>query len=171
MVALETISGVIVPSIPLHVVILAAGEGKRMCSRLAKVLQPIAGRPMLTHVVHAANALAPEAIHVVYGHHGDQVRDALRAFPYLRWVRQERQKGTGHAVQCVMPDIPDEARVLVLYGDAPLITTSTLCKLLEIPHKFVVLASKPQDPSGYGRLICDTQGNVVAVIEHHDAKP
>ena len=99
-------------SAPLHVVILAAGEGKRMKSALPKVLQPVAGRPMLAHVIEAARALAPAALHIVYGHGGEQVRAAFAADADLRWDEQTRQLGTGHALAQAMPDIPDAARVL-----------------------------------------------------------
>ena len=107
-------------STPLHVVVLAAGEGKRMKSNLPKVLQKIAGMPMLGHVIATARTLAPAGIHVVYGHGGDQVRAAFADQPDLRWAEQTERKGTGHAVQQAIASIPDDARVLVLYGDAPL---------------------------------------------------
>src|SRR5690606_21397617 len=99
---------------PLHVVILAAGEGKRMKSALPKVLQPVAGRPMLAHVVATARALSPAAIHVVHGHGGGQVRAAFAGDGDLSWVEQARQLGTGHAVQQALPAIPAGSRVLVL---------------------------------------------------------
>ena len=97
---------------PLSVVILAAGQGKRMKSALPKVLQPLAGHPLLAHVLDTATALAPELVHVVYGHGGEAVRSAVRA-PNLRWVLQAEQLGTGHAVQQAMPGVPDEHMVLV----------------------------------------------------------
>ncbi|HEY0333448.1 MAG TPA: NTP transferase domain-containing protein, partial [Stenotrophomonas sp.] len=106
---------------PLHVVILAAGEGKRMKSNLPKVLQPIAGRPMLAQVIDAARALEPSVIHVVYGHGGEQVRAAFADQADLKWAEQSQQLGTGHAVAQASDDIPDAASVLVLYGDVPLI--------------------------------------------------
>jgi bifunctional N-acetylglucosamine-1-phosphate-uridyltransferase/glucosamine-1-phosphate-acetyltransferase GlmU-like protein len=118
---------------PLHVVILAAGEGKRMKSALPKVLQAIAGRPMLAHVVDAARALRPAAVHVVYGHGGDAVRAAFADQAGLEWAEQDRQLGTGHAVRQAMPKVPDGAQVLVLYGDVPLITAETLQRLLAAP--------------------------------------
>src|SRR5215472_10246211 len=98
---------------PLSIVILAAGEGKRMKSALPKVLQPLAGRSLLQHVIDTARTLAPSAIHVVYGHGGEQVRTALAGAP-VSWTLQERQLGTGHAVEQAMPQIPDDHRVLVL---------------------------------------------------------
>src|SRR6516162_9414281 len=120
---------------PLSVVILAAGEGKRMRSALPKVLQPLAGRPLLQHVIDTARTLKPAAIHVVYGHGGERVREAL-AHEQLSWTLQEERLGTGHAVRQAMPHIPDAHQVLVLYGDVPLITHATLARLLQLagPH-------------------------------------
>ena len=100
-------------SAPLHVVILAAGEGKRMKSALPKVLQSIAGRPMLAHVIDTARALQPDGIHIVHGHGGDQVRAAFAAQGDLHWAEQATQLGTGHAVQQAMPDVADDARTAV----------------------------------------------------------
>src|SRR5688572_16431974 len=110
---------------PLHVVVLAAGEGKRMKSALPKVLMPLAGRPMLAHVLDTARALGAAAIHVVHGHGGAQVQEAFAADADLVWAEQKQQLGTGHAVRQAMPGIPDTARVLVLYGDVPLITVAS----------------------------------------------
>lgn len=154
---------------PLHVVILAAGEGKRMKSALPKVLQPIAGRPMLAHVIDAARELAPAGIHVVFGHGGEQVRAAFAGQPDLQWAEQAHQLGTGHAVQQAMPGIPDDARVLVLYGDVPLITAATLRRLLDAPRPIAVLGAEPVDPTGYGRIVRDSEGHVAAIVEHKDA--
>ncbi|MDG6348674.1 bifunctional UDP-N-acetylglucosamine diphosphorylase/glucosamine-1-phosphate N-acetyltransferase GlmU [Luteimonas sp. 8-5] len=154
---------------PLHVVILAAGEGKRMKSSLPKVLQPIAARPMLAHVVDTARALQPAAIHVVFGHGGDQVRSAFAAQAGLRWAEQASQLGTGHAVQQALPGVPDDARVLVLYGDVPLITADTLGRLLDAPGALAVLAAEPADPTGYGRIVRDAEGNVARIVEQKDA--
>lgn len=154
---------------PLHVVILAAGEGKRMKSALPKVLQAIAGKSMLAHVVDTARQLAPAGIHVVFGHGGAQVRAAFANQLDLHWAEQSRQLGTGHAVQQAMPAIPDHARVLVLYGDVPLITAATLQRLLDAPRPLAVLAAEPLDPTGYGRIVRDTEGHVAAIVEHKDA--
>ena len=154
---------------PLHVVILAAGEGKRMKSDRPKVLQAIAGKPMLGHVVDAARALGAAAIHVVYGHGGDQVRQAFAAQTDLHWAEQARQLGTGHAVQQAMPAIPDPARVLVLYGDVPLIRAESLQALLDAPGALAVLAAELADPTGYGRLVLDGNGLVRAIVEQKDA--
>ncbi len=156
-------------SAPLHVVILAAGEGKRMKSSLPKVLQTIAAQPMLAHVIDSARALQPAGIHVVYGHGGDQVRAAFAAQADLHWAEQAQQLGTGHAVQQAMPAVPDHAKVLVLYGDVPLIRSETLQQLLNAPGRLAVLAAEPNDPSGYGRIVRDAQGRVAAIVEHKDA--
>ena len=153
----------------LHVVILAAGEGKRMRSSLPKVLHRIAGRPMLAHVIAAARALAPEGIHIVYGHGGEQVRAAFADQPDLEWAEQARQLGTAHAVQQATPTIPDGANVLVLYGDVPLITPATLRRLLDAPGRLAVLAAEMPDPTGYGRILRDAEGRVSAIVEHKDA--
>ncbi|MFT3763297.1 MAG: bifunctional UDP-N-acetylglucosamine diphosphorylase/glucosamine-1-phosphate N-acetyltransferase GlmU [Pseudoxanthomonas sp.] len=154
---------------PLHVVILAAGEGKRMKSALPKVLQPIAGQPMLAHVIAAARGLSPAAIHVVHGHGGEQVCAAFASQPDLQWAEQSRQLGTGHAVQQAVPGIPDEAAVLVLYGDVPLIRTETLQRLLAAEGRLKVLVAEPDDPTGYGRIVRDEAGKVAAIVEHKDA--
>ena len=142
-------------SAPLHVVILAAGEGKRMQSALPKVLQAIAGRPMLAHVIDAARALQPAGIHIVHGHGGEQVRAAFAAQADLHWAEQSAQLGTGHAVQQAMPGVSDDARVLVLYGDVPLITAASLRVLLDAPGRLAVLAAELHDPTGYGRILRD----------------
>ena len=154
---------------PLHVIILAAGEGKRMKSARPKVLQPIAGRPMLAHVIDAALALGAAAIHVVHGHCGDQVQAAFADQPDLHWAEQAEQLGTGHAVQQAMPGVPDEARVLVLYGDVPLIRADSLRALLAEAGPLVVLGANLADPTGYGRLQLDHDGRVAAIVEHKDA--
>ena len=153
----------------LHAVILAAGEGKRMKSARPKVLQPIAGQPMLAHVIAAARGLQPAGVHVVYGHGGDQVRATFAAQDDLQWAEQVQQLGTGHAVQQAMPDIPDEARVLVLYGDVPLIRAETLQRLLDAPGRLTVLVAEPADPTGYGRIVRDEAGKVAAIVEQKDA--
>ncbi len=154
---------------PLHVVILAAGEGKRMRSSLPKVLHRIGGKPMLAQVIAAARALSPEGIHVVYGHGGEQVRAAFEDQPDLHWSEQARQLGTAHAVQQAMPNVPDGAQVLVLYGDVPLITPQTLRPLLATPGRLAVLAAELADPTGYGRIMRDAEGRVASIVEHKDA--
>ncbi len=154
---------------PLSVVILAAGQGKRMKSDLPKVLQPLAGHPLLAHVLDAAGALKPAMIHVVYGHGGEQVRLAVRA-PNLRWVLQAEQLGTGHAVQRAMPGIPDDHDVLVLYGDVPLIRAASLCELLALagPNSMGLLTAMFDDPTGYGRVVRGARGQVLRVVEQKD---
>ena len=154
---------------PLHVIVLAAGEGKRMKSALPKVLQKIAGRPMLAQVIDTARALQPAGIHVVYGHGGDAVRAAFDDQRDLQWAEQAQQLGTGHAVQQAMPDVPDDVRVLVLYGDVPLITAASLQRLLDAPGRLAVLAAELDDPAGYGRIVRDPEGRVAAIVEHKDA--
>ncbi|WP_202839705.1 bifunctional UDP-N-acetylglucosamine diphosphorylase/glucosamine-1-phosphate N-acetyltransferase GlmU [Luteimonas saliphila] len=156
-------------STPLHVVILAAGEGKRMKSSLPKVLQKVAGRPMLAHVIATARELQPAGIHVVHGHGGDRVREAFAAQDDLQWAEQARQLGTGHAVRQAMPDVPDDARVLVMYGDAPLFTAATLRRLLGADGRLALLVAELDDPTGYGRVLRDAEGRVAAVVEEKDA--
>ncbi|QSX74673.1 bifunctional UDP-N-acetylglucosamine diphosphorylase/glucosamine-1-phosphate N-acetyltransferase GlmU [Lysobacter arenosi] len=153
----------------LHVVILAAGEGKRMKSATAKVLQKIAGRPMLAHVIDTARRLGADGIHVVYGHGGEQVRAAFADQTDLHWTEQEQRLGTGHALQQAMPTVPQDARVLVLYGDVPLITDETLKHLLAAPGRIAVLVADLEDPTGYGRIVRDPQGRVGRIVEHKDA--
>jgi bifunctional UDP-N-acetylglucosamine pyrophosphorylase/glucosamine-1-phosphate N-acetyltransferase len=155
------------PAASLHVVILAAGEGKRMKSARPKVLMPLAGRPMLGHVLETARALNPAAIHIVYGHGGDQVRAAF-ADPDLSWVRQAEQRGTGHAVKLAMSAVPDDARVLVLYGDVPLIGRDTLEGLLMTAGPLSALVTQLEVPYGYGRIIRDGIGRVRAIVEEKD---
>jgi bifunctional UDP-N-acetylglucosamine pyrophosphorylase / glucosamine-1-phosphate N-acetyltransferase len=154
----------------LHVVILAAGQGTRMKSAHPKVLQPLAGRPLLAHVLGRALGLGAHATHVVYGHGGDAVP---AAFPDadVRWVLQAEQLGTGHAVAQAMPGIPDDATVLVLYGDVPLIEAATLRPLVEAARagRFALLGVRLEDPTGYGRIIRDAGGRVVRIVEQKDA--
>jgi bifunctional UDP-N-acetylglucosamine pyrophosphorylase / glucosamine-1-phosphate N-acetyltransferase len=155
---------------PLSVVILAAGQGKRMRSDLPKVLQPVAGRPLLKHVIDAAKALQPAATYVVYGHGGDRVRDALKD-EQVSWVLQAERLGTGHAVMQAAPAIPDDHIVLVLYGDVPLISTATLNELLTLagPKQVGLLTMIVPDPTGYGRVVRDKRGLVEKVVEQKDA--
>jgi bifunctional UDP-N-acetylglucosamine pyrophosphorylase / glucosamine-1-phosphate N-acetyltransferase len=155
---------------PLTVVILAAGEGKRMKSALPKVLQPLAGRPLLEHVVACAQALAPAGITIVYGHGGEQVRAALGTAP-VSWALQAERRGTGHALQQAMATIPDAHRVLVLYGDVPLLEPATLTALLgraAAPH-LALLTVELADPSGYGRIVRNARGQVQRNVEEKDA--
>ena len=154
---------------PLHVIILAAGAGKRMKSLLPKVLQPVAGRPMLAHVIETARQLQPAGIHVVHGHGGEAVRAAFPGKGDLVWAEQLQQLGTGHAVLQAMPAVPDTAQVLVLYGDVPLIRADTLRALLHDAPRLAVLAAELDDPTGYGRIVRDAEGKVAAIVEQKDA--
>jgi bifunctional UDP-N-acetylglucosamine pyrophosphorylase/glucosamine-1-phosphate N-acetyltransferase len=150
------------------VIILAAGEGKRMKSAKPKVLLPLAGRPMLAHVLDAARALQPARIHIVHGHRGEQVQAAFSDADNTTWVHQPEQRGTGHAVKLAMPGIPDAARVLVLYGDVPLIRTDTLRTLLGLEAPLAALVTQLDDPHGYGRVVRDGRGRVRAIVEEKD---
>jgi bifunctional UDP-N-acetylglucosamine pyrophosphorylase / glucosamine-1-phosphate N-acetyltransferase len=155
---------------PLSVVILAAGQGKRMKSDLPKVLQPLAWRPLLKHVIDAARALQPAAMYVVYGHGGDRVREALKD-EQVSWVLQAERLGTGHAVMQAAPGIPDDHTVLVLYGDVPLISPATLNELLSLsgPKDVGLLTMIVVDPTGYGRVVRNARGKVQKVVEQKDA--
>ena len=153
----------------LHVVILAAGKGTRMRSSLPKVLHPVAGRPMVSHVIATAEALGAAAVHLVYGHGGELLQQRL-ADSAVHWVLQAQQLGTGHAVAQATPAIPDDAKVLVLYGDTPLITAATLQRLLAVqPEGGIGLLTVTLDePTGYGRIVRE-QGAVVGIVEQKDA--
>ncbi|MEQ9547246.1 MAG: bifunctional UDP-N-acetylglucosamine diphosphorylase/glucosamine-1-phosphate N-acetyltransferase GlmU [Marinobacter sp.] len=155
---------------PLHVVILAAGQGSRMKSALPKVLHAVAGRPMLHHVIATACQLKAEQIHAVIGHGADQVKAATSEQP-VNWVLQQEQLGTGHAVAQALPDLPDDARVLVLYGDVPLTGAGTLEALVsQIDNDTLGLLTVTMDnPQGYGRIIRDGEGKVTSIVEQKDA--
>jgi bifunctional UDP-N-acetylglucosamine pyrophosphorylase/glucosamine-1-phosphate N-acetyltransferase len=154
----------------LSVVILAAGQGTRMRSRLPKVLHRLAGRTLLEHVYIAASRLRARRIHVVYGFGGDQVP---KAHPDLDvdWVEQERQLGTGHAVMQVIDSIPPNDTVMVLYGDVPLITYETLERLEESAREggLCLLTCMLDDPHGYGRIVRDKRGRIARIVEEKDA--
>ncbi len=155
----------------LEIVILAAGQGTRMKSSLPKVLHPVAGRPMLAHVVDTARALDPRAIHIVVGHGADTVKAAL-ADEDLHWVTQSEQLGTGHAVLQALPAIAADSVVLVLYGDVPLIETPTLESLAALGSQApALLTVELADPAGYGRILRGPDGDVLGVVEHKDASP
>ena len=154
----------------LSVVILAAGEGKRMKAALPKVLQPLAGTPLLKRVIDTARELSPAAICVVYGHGGERVREALSDEPVI-WVPQRERLGTGHALLQALPHIPDAHTVLVLYGDVPLIRAQTLRELLALagPRRLSLLTVKLDEPSGYGRIVRNARGEVRKIVEHQEA--
>lgn len=155
----------------LNVVVLAAGMGKRMNSRLPKVLHPLAGKPLLGHVVDAARALKPSSICIVYGHGGDAVPKAFQADD-LQFALQEPQLGTGHAVQQAIPKLDPDAPTLVLYGDVPLVRPETLCDLIEKSGAGVgVLTVVLDDPTGYGRMLRDDRGALTGIVEDKDASP
>ena len=142
-----------------------------MRSNLPKVLQPLAGRPLLAHVLDCAEALGADDVCVVYGHGAEAVRNAFPD-PTLRWALQAEQLGTGHAVQQAMPDTPDDNRVLVLFGDVPLLTAHTCGRLIETTpaDDVAVLTVDMEEPTGYGRIIRDGD-RVSRVVEHKDASP
>ena len=156
----------------LGIVILAAGRGKRMCSTLPKVLHPLAGQPLLMHVLHVAHQLGATQQVVVYGHGGEQVRSVLADQDCL-WVEQAEQQGTGHAVMQALPVLSGMDRLLVLYGDVPLITPETLRRLLSVSldTQLGLLIAELPDPTGYGRIIRATDGRVTCIIEEQDATP
>jgi bifunctional UDP-N-acetylglucosamine pyrophosphorylase / glucosamine-1-phosphate N-acetyltransferase len=158
---------------PLHVLILAAGEGKRMKSASAKVLMPLAGRPLLAHVIDVARTLNPAGVHVVYGHNGQQVRDAFAADAALGWIEQRERLGTGHAVRIALEAMQVagalQGRVLVLYGDVPLIRAETLGALVAADDGLSMLATRLDDPKGYGRVVLDASGKVRHIVEEKDA--
>jgi bifunctional UDP-N-acetylglucosamine pyrophosphorylase / glucosamine-1-phosphate N-acetyltransferase len=156
----------------LSVVILAAGQGKRMNSDLPKVLQPLAGQPLLRHVIVTARELHPANIYVVYGYGGAQVQAALSA-EHVEWVLQADQLGTGHAVMQAMCVIPDDHTVLVLYGDVPMIGAGSLTKLVAAAGEgaLSLLSVDLDEATGYGRIVRDAAGQVRAIVEQKDASP
>ncbi|HVB49781.1 MAG TPA: NTP transferase domain-containing protein, partial [Burkholderiales bacterium] len=156
---------------PLEIVVLAAGQGKRMHSALPKVLHPLAGRPLLAHVLETAQTLQPERIVVVHGHGGDAVQAAFAAAP-LSWVEQSERLGTGHAVLQALPRVSGDAEVLVLYGDVPLVGAETLRELVRAARGgLAILTAEAPDASGYGRIVRDARGRVARIVEQKDASP
>lgn len=153
----------------LDIVILAAGQGTRMRSALPKVLHPVAGKSMLGHVIDTARQLQPQSIQVVIGHGAEAVRERLAA-PDLNFILQAEQLGTGHAVAQALPALSAE-RVLILYGDVPLIAAETLQRLLALvtDQQLGLLTVQLADPTGYGRIVRGADGQVEAIVEHKDA--
>ncbi|WP_367680447.1 bifunctional UDP-N-acetylglucosamine diphosphorylase/glucosamine-1-phosphate N-acetyltransferase GlmU [Candidatus Fukatsuia anoeciicola] len=151
------------------VVILAAGKGIRMHSSLPKVLHPLAGKPMIRHIIDSILKLGSRNIHIVYGHEGKLLKETLIDLK-LNWVLQQQQLGTGHAVQQASPYFSADEDILVLYGDVPLITVETLKRLLAVKPAggISLLTIKRNDPCGYGRILREN-GNVIGIIEHKDA--
>ncbi|HNI09465.1 MAG TPA: NTP transferase domain-containing protein, partial [Thiobacillaceae bacterium] len=157
---------------PLNVVILAAGKGTRMKSDLPKVLHPLAGKPLLGHVLAAADSLAPERICVVYGHGGETLPQAMGRAE-LAWAKQEPQLGTGHAVQQAVPHLNPDGLCLILYGDVPLIRPETLQEMTLIAREgaIALLTVRLANPAGYGRIVRNARGQVERIVEHKDASP
>lgn len=155
----------------LSVVILAAGKGTRMYSDLPKVLHKVAGKPMVKHVIDTAKQLSADPIHLIYGHGADLLKERLANEP-VNWVFQAEQLGTGHAMQQAAPFFKDDENIVMLYGDAPLITKETLEKLIAAKPEngIALLTVKLDNPTGYGRIIREN-GSVVAIVEQKDANP
>ena len=153
-------------------IILAAGQGTRMRSALPKVLHPIAGKPMLQHVIEACQSLDATSLAVVYGHGGDLVRERITA-SFLHWVLQAEQKGTGHAVAQAIDLVEDSDIVLIAYGDVPLIRSTTLQSLAHglQDAALCILTTVLSEPKGYGRMVRNTEGQVQAIVEEKDASP
>ena len=152
----------------LSVVILAAGKGTRMKSRWPKVLQPLAGQPLLGHVLARAAALQAARTIVIYGHGGDAVQAAF-AGQSIDWVEQAEQLGTGHAVQMALPVLPATGQTLILYGDVPLISADSLRRLQQAAASgLAMITLHLDDPTGYGRIVRE-QGRIVGIVEQKDA--
>lgn len=156
----------------IQVVILAAGQGKRMYSKLPKVLHPLAGKPLLLHVIDVALSIEPKLPPIiVYGHQGQELLDTLAHHENVKWVKQTEQLGTGHALLQTLPEIADDARVLVLYGDVPLLSKETLQKLINATPADAIgmITAFLPNPHGYGRIIRDQQNQMIRIVEEKDA--
>ncbi len=153
----------------LHIIILAAGKGQRMFSKLPKVLHKIAGKPLLQHVIETAQKLDPKRIHVVYGNGGTIIPEQFSQFD-VEWVHQPEQLGTADAVRHALPSIPDIAKVLILYGDVPLISVSTLEEVVDASQEgLCLLMAEVDEPTGLGRIIRDAKEEVIGIVEEKDA--
>jgi bifunctional UDP-N-acetylglucosamine pyrophosphorylase/glucosamine-1-phosphate N-acetyltransferase len=157
---------------PLNVIILAAGQGKRMHSARPKVLHSLAGKPLVTHVIDAARALSPRSICLVYGHGGEPVREALAA-PGLVFALQDPPRGTGDAVRAALPTLPADGVTLVILGDVPLVPVPELAAVVAGARRghLGLLTAKMADPGGLGRVLRDSQGRVRRIVEERDATP
>jgi bifunctional UDP-N-acetylglucosamine pyrophosphorylase / glucosamine-1-phosphate N-acetyltransferase len=157
----------------LSVVILAAGQGKRMRRAQPKVLHLVGGKPILSHLIHTALALDPKDIYLVVGYQASQIEKNLPEAHLVTFVNQHEQLGTGHALQQVISRIPDDHTILVLLGDAPLIEITSLKKIIEQLNQssLVLLSAVLQQPKGYGRIIRNHQEQVEAIIEDRDCTP
>lgn len=153
----------------MNIVILAAGMGKRMQSALPKVLHPLAGKPLLGHVVDTARALSPSRLCIIYGHGGEAVPQAFSSTD-ITFAKQEPQLGTGHAVMQAVPHLNDDVPTLVLYGDVPLTSSRSLQQLLDSAgkEKLSILTVELDDPTGYGRIVREN-GKIVSIVEQKDA--
>jgi bifunctional UDP-N-acetylglucosamine pyrophosphorylase/glucosamine-1-phosphate N-acetyltransferase len=158
------------PTQQLNIVVLAAGKGTRMRSDLPKVLHSLAGKPMLMHVLDTARTLTPTRLCVIYGYGGDVVAKAVAASDVV-WVHQSEQKGTGHAVQQAVSHLQPHAITLILFGDVPLVQAETCRQVISQAQQgqLVLLTIEQTDPTGYGRILRDSQGNINGIVEHKDA--
>jgi bifunctional UDP-N-acetylglucosamine pyrophosphorylase/glucosamine-1-phosphate N-acetyltransferase len=158
------------PTQQLNIVVLAAGKGTRMRSDLPKVLHSLAGKPMLMHVLDTARTLTPTRLCVIYGYGGDVVAKAVAANDVV-WVHQSEQKGTGHAVQQAVSHLQPHAITLILFGDVPLVQAETCRQVISQAQQgqLVLLTIEQTDPTGYGRILRDSQGNINGIVEHKDA--
>lgn len=155
---------------PLNIVILAAGKGTRMYSDKPKVLHQLAGKALLQHVLDCAVQLKPQQICVVYGHGGEAVPQAMQHYR-AQFVLQQPQLGTGHAVQQAMPQLADDSQTMVLFGDVPLIQHTTLHQIQQAGNGLVLLTVHLDNPTGYGRIVRDAEGDVQSIVEEKDATP